>query len=1085
MSEVPGDAGFLKLRLFLEGIEVPVISATVNIGIGAPASCVLQIIPTDKAMNFLPRTTVHLFYYDFEGDLVGDYAQTDEGTEDELFERYKLFFSGEMVTAQETQNAAGQRSVVLQCLDFSVYWDTAYQYMLTFGPNGTGILGSPAKFLGANDYLFDDIINDPVSVVSGLISRGKPKSKGLVDEDPVTGEDSRGLMGGLVSVLETMGGIWYSSDSTLRVRGINDFFTLAELRLKLLQQIGAETKDTTARSIFSGKVFNQWLNNSLGAGGTLFSYRDILRIIFNYIYYDVVPNPVAYFKPSDLKTTTTKKPYTYKVGLRGDGRDVNLKSSLDELIKEVESVLGGVGVLPTTFMGEEVTTEMAQDLTTQTGGLTSLGATVGVLQWSQNLPSGASLSGMCSALAGEATYLAENGSSSTAGHYSSAAASLEIAQGAADLLTGASVIEDSLSNVLDYLTDAREAVESAMGATATGTRDSLSSTGTYSKLYTQIFRPDIWMCAPPRSNVWFPELYTQFNYQRNYLREVTRLQLTTSMEIVGSDPLLDYYYYAPKVESFRGIAVNDTTKEARKNFLLMDHEVFSGIVPKFSHMCESGFFANRALRKLLVSKDKSMKQVFADRAANYEFFKFRYAPRSMQISGKFSPEKICGVPGLVIRKGLMLPEGFDVSGVLDLINAGAKEILLGFGDDATGQRITLPAQYVGMVSTLTHSVHQGGGSTNATLTYARQHRTATGEDDEFLDIQREQVPTRYFTTTYEAQSLWNNKDTKRLEELKNLTPQDGNPDTPAVTQIGMTGPLGGTIEDIQTPDGTSFFRVSSLSDGIVVEESSLSVDTLLWPSCKVIERIDGNVGNTKVAEVTVEKPFEEIIRPNWYAPIYANTYTEGADEKGIGPEFYAPLFGTGSIVDGLQSSVGNLTQTQVVSQQFSAQDNSESYTLDAENLAEALAEVKAYAVTAESAISIQKAADYLATLYGLVKSRGQDVQKFVYGYVKRPVASMRDILGTADLLIDKESGAVTQGTEGFHSRAFGPYENCEILSQSSVEGITDLFSATGQYQRINGTISRGVDLTADPRLRRWERVNAYAEELGFSRGLRG
>ena len=37
---------------------------------------------------------------------------------------------------------------------------TAYQYMLTFGPNGSGILGSNARWLGANEYLFDDIIND-------------------------------------------------------------------------------------------------------------------------------------------------------------------------------------------------------------------------------------------------------------------------------------------------------------------------------------------------------------------------------------------------------------------------------------------------------------------------------------------------------------------------------------------------------------------------------------------------------------------------------------------------------------------------------------------------------------------------------------------------------------------------------------------------------------------------------------------------------------------------------------------------------------------------------------------------------------
>ena len=51
----------LGLRLFLEGIEVPVISAQIQIVADAPAAASIQIIATNASLDFLPRTMVHLF----------------------------------------------------------------------------------------------------------------------------------------------------------------------------------------------------------------------------------------------------------------------------------------------------------------------------------------------------------------------------------------------------------------------------------------------------------------------------------------------------------------------------------------------------------------------------------------------------------------------------------------------------------------------------------------------------------------------------------------------------------------------------------------------------------------------------------------------------------------------------------------------------------------------------------------------------------------------------------------------------------------------------------------------------------------
>ena len=54
----------IRLRLFLEGIEVPVVSATVQVVPNSPSVCSLQIPPLPNGTQLLPRTLVHLFFYD-------------------------------------------------------------------------------------------------------------------------------------------------------------------------------------------------------------------------------------------------------------------------------------------------------------------------------------------------------------------------------------------------------------------------------------------------------------------------------------------------------------------------------------------------------------------------------------------------------------------------------------------------------------------------------------------------------------------------------------------------------------------------------------------------------------------------------------------------------------------------------------------------------------------------------------------------------------------------------------------------------------------------------------------------------------
>src|SRR6516165_3858182 len=91
----------LHLRLFLEGVEVPVISAQVSINVFAPATAAVQVVPLPQVLALKPRTMVHLFF--LEEPLIKNGQSTRQSlasfTKDSKAadDCYKLLFCGEVV----------------------------------------------------------------------------------------------------------------------------------------------------------------------------------------------------------------------------------------------------------------------------------------------------------------------------------------------------------------------------------------------------------------------------------------------------------------------------------------------------------------------------------------------------------------------------------------------------------------------------------------------------------------------------------------------------------------------------------------------------------------------------------------------------------------------------------------------------------------------------------------------------------------------------------------------------------------------------------------------------------------------------
>jgi hypothetical protein len=104
--------------------------------------------------------------------------------------RYKLLFGGEVV-GFEWVKTPSNRSIVLQCQDWSNYWDYALQFKNTdlFGP------GYKAMFSGGSTNLFTDFLETPSEVIIRLINQKSVQYPKL-----------EGLLGGLIHLLEAIGG---------------------------------------------------------------------------------------------------------------------------------------------------------------------------------------------------------------------------------------------------------------------------------------------------------------------------------------------------------------------------------------------------------------------------------------------------------------------------------------------------------------------------------------------------------------------------------------------------------------------------------------------------------------------------------------------------------------------------------------------------------------------------------------------------------------------------------------------------------------------------------------------------------------
>ena len=827
---------FLNLKLYLEGIQVPVISAQINQRAGGMATANITIIPTAQALSILPRTNVLLFYYEPRAEKWDNKKKAYVPENENM--RYCVIFYGEVVG--HSYNKADQsRSLTLSCVDHTTYWDVAYAYHFnTADTKLEQLIQQKAHFLQAN------VSNPANSSISSLALSE------LLSQKPLSPEfqNIEGLLGGIIRVIEEMTGVVGST-------GVNDFFSYANLRCKLIGQLAAPFNDTNSSKLFERSQLMDWLNGNILSRESTISLRSIIDYVLQYIFYQHSPNMSPHYIPPQSYVRTTVS----------EVNDPGLTAIVDDLRSKGFQLQDYIKVNNAAAC-EEVLTEL---LSSPQASLVALPAQTTTVP---------TITGVLAGLFGFTSNIVDNARIQiNAKLLKTTIEAMQVA-----IMTNPIAWDLMASYIEAYLAALAQLVD------LKGTKEIINQGD---RLLTTIFHPNIFFAAPPRCNVIFPEYYNNLSYGRAFLNEATRLQLTSGLsENVGlNGEVEDKNYYAPNtantLDSIQGKFSATDPELIRK---LQPHELHTGIIPRFASFSERlSLWTEQAREEANIAGGDDL---YFQRVANYFFFDDRLGSRSMSISGKFNPDMVVGFPCLVLDNPIFRP------GITTL-------------KDVEEHKQDLQ-QFLGVITEITHYISQDtGASSQATISYVRTHRA---EDDELLRSTQKANPridlSQATKTTLNYSLLIAFGDVEKLRILLGVSSAAGAgsvtpssamgkninvPTTPGSVKIGTTGPIGGTIVLIDVTDSEPPVGQDILATPGIFTTENEKIEALLQDPTIVPKDVYSSVDIYEFPKTQnmalVSLPVEEILRPSWISTIYQNS--------DIGSSVYGPLFGTGAITD--------------------------------------------------------------------------------------------------------------------------------------------------------------------------------------------
>jgi hypothetical protein len=263
----------LNLRLFIDGIEVPVIGARCTFAEGTVATAEIKMVATDQVYDIEPRSFVTLFVYD-NFDFVDD---PKTGTPNSVrigahdIRRWKLLFSGEMVAISMSKQGSN-RTATMTCADHTNYWDFIRQHYINFRNGGVELF--EAAFLGVKQdrlKFFDVLTTGTESRLYVWLTQSKNSN----------GEASLYL--GLQRMLREM---FFS---------VNDFYAEAFNRHRIGDQVVGLSEDETAAKLFKLQFFEKFIKSRVGGAGGLVTARQLVDSLLGPVFHTYVTVPFPRF----------------------------------------------------------------------------------------------------------------------------------------------------------------------------------------------------------------------------------------------------------------------------------------------------------------------------------------------------------------------------------------------------------------------------------------------------------------------------------------------------------------------------------------------------------------------------------------------------------------------------------------------------------------------------------------------------------------------------------------------------------------------------------------------------------------------
>ena len=705
------------LRLFIEGVEVPIVGVDVSAGIMQPATANITVPATEKLHELKPRSLVHVFYFDNSKTLgamrpdLEDFAGAGFTKSPDNPYTWHLLFTGEYMALRYVKSASS-RHAILSCSDFTSYWDLVKMY---WGGGSTENVG-----IGPNRNYQQAIF---AGGVVATVGKSKVDTTGkllkILDTRPSTVPTLQGVLGGCVHLLEAMSGV-YDDAAHRKFHGVSDFMSQTELRLHLTKTLGVCAKDTSSHELTKMFEFRNYVQQMSQYLKYTASYGQLVKMLLDRTFHTQAPVLCPPYIPKGQKASFLKL--------------VSVKSVVPKLFKDINKQVDDAGNLIATAVEErhkETIGRTSQDTWQQkpvmeeaAASATSSGTAprstnvdythppdvdgqrVWVKKWYPQVEKPSKFT----ELTAQVNAIEPTGE---------VAKKFKVAllQKIRDTEIAASVTDAQLMNnnteaegrgdkkkYPGHTEDNYDIVVDALGAAKKRTfgggqyKTVSGEMALNDRLVMTLITPTIWMCPPPKCNVIFPDGHTSIDFNRNFMAETTRLWLY-GISSMGAQ-LFGQSYFAPNSDVLNlGMRQTDVAKAAlNSTSFLLEHEKFTGIIPSIQGM--GNMAALKAINKqtekdggeVALASFRTKNPALA-RAANAKFLEERFRSRSASVMGPFNPNLVVGLPALVLDPALA-----D-----------------GSFQSATG------THYLGYITQLDHSIQQNSVRTNFSMGFVRKH----------------------------------------------------------------------------------------------------------------------------------------------------------------------------------------------------------------------------------------------------------------------------------------------------------------------------------------------------------------------------